>query len=234
MSVWGCATAQRDYYQAPPAEPAGHKAALATQDLLPPTLTTLDREGLDFRPIVSIPPVLHGDLLREGEATGRILIVRHLPESPAEVAVEVRYGRFGNPSEEARLADLLAASLSVKTDTQAAPAPPAVDWTALDLSGRWVDLEAAVGRAGKTRSDVDYAVASVDRWRYATIFDLKMLDGAAGRLVVIGDRQDAAGPRRALLRIGRFGDAERESDLLRRTQAALKELNRLPRLPGAR
>lgn len=234
MSVWGCTTAQRDYYQAPPAEPAGHAATIATQDLLPQTLTALDREGLDLRLIVSIPPVLHGELFREEETVGRILIVRHLPESPAEVAVEVRYGLFGNPSEEARLAELLAASLSVKTDAQAAPAPPAVDWTALNLSGRWVDLEAAVGRAGKTRSDVDYAVAGVDRWRYATIFDLKMLNGATGRLVVIGDRQDAAGPRRALLRIGRFGDAEKESELLRRTQAALKDLSRLPRLPGAR
>ncbi len=231
-SVWGCRTVQRDYYQAPPAEPAAYRLTTSSQDLLNQTLTCLGREGLDLRPLIVSPSVLQGDLTREEGVAGRILLVRHLPESPSHLAVEVRYGRFGNPHEEARLADLIASTLDKQADVEAGPAP--AEWTTLDLDGRWIDLEAAVGQAGATKRNVDYAVSGVDRWRFATFFELKMFDGAEGRLIVIGDRQDAAGPRRALLRVGRFGDPALEADLLRRMRAALLELERLPRLPGAR
>ena len=233
--VWGCSHARRDYYQAPPPEPAAIRVtSTMSQDLFPIALTALDREGLTLGAVDVVSELLLGEIMGEGQRAGQLLLVRHNPESPESVAIEVRYGRFGNPREEGRLADALATSFASVTESDESLPIEHSSRTTKDLAGRWIDLEPAVAQAGKTKQSVEFAVVGVDRWRYATFFDVRTLAGAEGRLTVIGDRESATGPRAAWVRLGRFGDPQAEADLLDRVQTALTELRRMQRLPGAR
>ena len=115
-----------------------------------------------------------------------------------------------------------------------AASAPGPGWSESALSGRWIDLESAVSQAGSTPKSPDLAVSSIDRWRYATFFDLRPLGPEEARLIVIGDRHNAAGPHAAYLRIGLFGNPAREKAYLRRLRTTLSELGRVPRPAGSR
>lgn len=238
LFVWGCTQAQRDFYQAPPPEPAQVRVVtIKAQNPVAEMVTALGREGFDFEVSVRCPSVILGDILHEGDTAGRLLVVEHSTDSANQAAVEVRFGRFGNPREEARLAEIVAGSLSQSIEEpglRSANSASAVRWTTTRLSGRWVDLEGAVAQAATTKGGVGYSVLGVDRWRFAIFFDLRSLADAEGRLIIIGDRESASGLVSAAVRIGRFGDPVAEAALLRRLRAALADLERLPRLPGAR
>jgi len=63
-----------------------------------------------------------------------------------------------------------------------AASAPGPGWSESALSGRWIDLESAVSQAGSTPKSPDLAVSSIDRWRYATFFDLRPLGPEEARL----------------------------------------------------
>jgi len=235
LCVWGCAETQRDFYQAPPPQPA--RWALATtgrQDFSSLVVTALSREGYDFASLDSVPTLLHGEIRREGRGDGQIIAVEYEPESPSRLAVEVRLGLIGNPALEQRLAQAIVDQLATPSGGPEAAADSGAGWSAAALSGRWIDLESAVTQAGVTekRRD-DLAVVSVDRWRYATFFELRTLNAREARLIVIGDRTSASGPRAVYVRIGLFGNPAEEKAFLKRLRACLAELGREQRLPGA-
>ncbi len=208
-------------------------ATTERQDFASLVVTALSREGYDFTPLDSAPALLHGEVQREGGSVGRIIAVEYEPESSSTLAVEVRIGLIGNPAMEQRLAQAIADQLAAPSGGAEATPASGAEWSNKALSGRWIDLESAVAQAGKTRQSVDLAVVSVDRWRYATFFDLRTLGAEGARLIVIGDRSSAAGPRAAYVRIGLFGDPEEEKAFLNRLRTALTELRRGQRLPGA-
>lgn len=235
LSVWGCAQPQRDFYQAPPPQPAQWALATAErQDFDPQIVTALSREGYGFRPLDSVPNLLHGEILRDDASVGEIIAVEYEPESPSRLAVEVRIGQLGNPKLEQRLAQAAADLLASPSEGAVPAAPPSRRWSEVALSGRWIDLESAVARAGASKERVDLAVVSVDRWRYATIFELRTLAAEEAKLIVIGDRESASGPRAAYVQIGLFGDPAEEKAFLNRLRTRLAELGREERLPGAR
>lgn len=235
LYVCGCAQPQRDFYQAPPPQPARWVVVTTErQDFDSQIVTALSREGYGFRPLDSVTGFLHGEVRREDAPVGQIIAVEYEPESPSRLAIEVRMGQLGDPQMEQRLAQAVADQLAGPSEGDPQPAPPTLRWSGANVSGRWVDLEAAVAVAPKSTRDVALAVVNVDRWRYATIFEIRSLSAAEGRLIVIGDRQSTSGPRAAYVRFGLFGDPVEEKAFLNRLRANLAELGREQRLPGAR
>lgn len=235
LFVWGCAETQRDFYQAPPPEPAGWSTAkTSAQDLPSQVITLLSREGFELHVGESAPAFVHGRLLEEGNEAGEILVIKYDPQLPDQTAVEARLGLLGRPERERRLAEAIAAGLT-QAPAGSEPAPPVPGpWSTATITGRWIDLEAAVKGAGVSEHSVDLTVVSVDRWRFAARFTLRTLAADEGMLIVTGDRESAAGPQRAYLRIGLFGDPELEREVLDRLQEALNRLGKRQRLPGAR
>ncbi len=199
------------------------------QDIENSTVTALSREGYDLEILDSVPHLIHGQVRQGDRAIGEIVTVEYEPESASHVAVEVRVGMLGNPPEETRLANEVAAHLARQAPGSAPPAPARPGWSGAALSGRWFDLEEAVARSGVSKKSVDLAVVSVDRWRFATFWTLRSLGGEEARLIVLGDRQDAAGPRMAYLRLGLFGDPPKERTILKRLQDHLSTLGRIER-----
>lgn len=229
---------QRDFYQAPP--PKSAQARLVTivaQGVMSTTVTALTREDIELEVSDCFPGFVVGNMKRQEEAIGRLLVVGFPSGTTTPAAVEVRVGRFGNPREEARLAEVVAAALSRPTADGTGDAGESqfpVHWTRATISGRWIDLEGSVAQAGATKGIVGYSILGVDRWRFATLFEIRSLADAEGRLVIVGDRESASGPVFAAVRLGRFGDPPAEAALLRRLQSALTDLGKVERLPGAR
>ncbi len=206
----------------------------AAQDLSSIVITLLSREGFELKVAQSAPAVVHGSLMQEEKDEGEILVVRYDPQSPSRVAVEARIGLLGHQGKESRLAQAVTGALGDEA-TQGEPGPPIPGpWSEAGISGRWIDLESAVKGAGVSDDSVDLAVVSVDRWRFATIFALRSLAADEGTLIITGDRESSAGPQRAYLRIGLFGNPELEREILDRLQKALEQLGKRQRLPGAR
>lgn len=233
---------QRDFYQAPPPESAQARlVTIVAQGVLSTTVTALSREDIELEVSDCFPGFVVGNMKRQEEAIGRLLVIGFPSGTTIPAAVEVRVGRYGNPREEVRLAEVVAAALSRPTADgtgdgtgDAGESQLPVHWTRATISGRWIDLEGSVAQAGATKGIVGYSILGVDRWRFATLFEIRSLADAEGRLVIVGDRESASGPVFAAVRLGRFGDPPAEAALLRRLQSALTDLGKVERLPGAR
>lgn len=194
----------------------------------------MHREGYGLELIESAAGFFHGRLMRDDRPAGEIIVVQYDPQSPDRLAFEVRIGSLGDPREEERLARAAAEHFARATEPSARAPEAPMRWTRAPLRGRWIDLEDAVPRAGVTKKSVDLAVVGVDRWRYATLFDLRSLAAEPARLIVIGDRESAGGPQLAYLRIGLFGNPELERRILARLQEQLSERGEIGRRPETR
>jgi hypothetical protein len=204
---------------------------------------------LSSMPDYRFVPVLEGSLAhlyrvgRGANLDGWILIVRPQSTQGTELAVEVRIGSLGNSADSEALVNEVVERLG-QVATEGAPSkassgapnrPGSVLHSVGTVSGRWIDLDAAVSAARMSPKTVDAAVLSVDRWRFATIYSLRTLDEQPATLVIVGDVFSDGGPRAAMMRIGHFdGRPADEKAFLKRLSAELTKLSREPRWPGSR
>lgn len=228
--VCNCAEQRRDFLQAPPPTRAGFThLSLAGSVSWFRCETAL--QGMDE---VVWQEELKSDRVRiyrvrdfEG-LDGHVLLAHHGTGERSRLGIEARLGPFGNPEAEERLVNRVAAAIdATPLESSTLIRPPAVAWvlkTDSPLEGRWIDLDGAVRRAGKTKDRVETAIEDTDRWQFATVYSLRMLSGEDGRLVVVGPWKSDAGPEWASIRLGRVRIHERaERAFLDRLEHELNE-----------
>lgn len=244
--VSGCRSVQRDFLQAPPAVES-QSSILSIKSTDPWALAEaamLSQARYHHVPILVGP---RARLYRVGQGAnldGLLLLATVNPDRPGEIAIEARFGTFGHPATEREYVDSLAGAMrAVMNDTRSGIAADSTQVGRVgitlhateSLSGRWIDLDDAINAARVTKKTIEGAVISIDRWRFATIYELRTLDDKPATLVVIGDVQSDAGPRLAMMRIGHFDDhGADETAFLKRLRTELAKLARSKRWSGSR